>query len=49
MTVNEQQDPYAARPWVSAYPPGVPRDIDETQYSTLVDMFRSFFQVAKVG
>jgi long-chain acyl-CoA synthetase len=34
-------DPYAARPWIASYPEGVPADIDETSYTTLVDMFRT--------
>jgi long-chain acyl-CoA synthetase len=35
-----QNDPYAARPWLASYPEGVPADIAETEYSTLVDIFR---------
>jgi long-chain acyl-CoA synthetase len=34
-------DPYAARPWLASYPPNVPADIGEADYSTLVEMFRS--------
>ncbi len=33
-------DPYAARPWLASYPPGVPADVDEADYSTLVAFFR---------
>ena len=40
MTGTGQHDPYAARPWLASYPPGVPQDIDPSRYSTLVDMFR---------
>lgn len=32
-------DPYDARPWLKSYPTGVPADILETEYSTLVDIF----------
>ena len=32
-------DPYDARPWIKSYPQGVPADILETDYSTLVDIF----------
>lgn len=39
--MNSQDiDPYAARPWLASYPPDVPADIPEDQYSTLVEMFR---------
>jgi len=42
MTSAERRyDPYAARPWLASYPEGVPADIDESEYSTLVDMFRA--------
>ncbi len=40
MTGDPQHDPYAARPWLASYPPGVPHEIDPSEYSTLVDMFR---------
>lgn len=33
------RDPYTARPWLNSYPTGVPADIAETEYSTLVDIF----------
>jgi len=39
--VKLKNDPYAARPWLASYPPGVPADVDETSYSTLVELFRS--------
>ena len=35
------EDPYVKRPWLSSYPAGVPADIDESSYSTLVDMFNA--------
>ncbi|PPD05977.1 MAG: long-chain fatty acid--CoA ligase, partial [Methylocystis sp.] len=43
MTSAEQQreDPYVKRPWLSSYPAGVPADIDETSYSTLVNIFNA--------
>jgi long-chain acyl-CoA synthetase len=34
-------DPYASRPWLAAYPPAVPADIDANDYSTLVEMFNA--------
>jgi long-chain acyl-CoA synthetase len=40
MTSPEQLDPYAARPWLASYPEGVPADIPERNYSTLVEIFR---------
>jgi long-chain acyl-CoA synthetase len=40
MTSERQPDPYAARPWLASYPPGVPADIDPSACATLVDMFR---------
>ncbi|MGJ0507248.1 MAG: AMP-binding protein [Methylocystis sp.] len=40
MTSERQHDPYAARPWLASYPPGVPAEIDASAYTTLVDMFR---------
>lgn len=40
MTISDQaKDPYAARPWVEFYPPGVARDISGDSYSTLNDLF----------
>jgi long-chain acyl-CoA synthetase len=33
-------DQFAARPWLDAYPPQVPKVIDEAKIGTLVDMFR---------
>ncbi len=36
----EGPDPAAARPWLAAYPPGVPREIDVAGLGTLVDIFR---------
>ncbi|PWB90149.1 long-chain fatty acid--CoA ligase [Methylocystis sp. MitZ-2018] len=43
MTSAEQQreDPYVKRPWLSSYPAGVPADIDESSYSTLVNIFNA--------
>lgn len=41
MTGDRQHDPYAARPWLACYPPGVPHEIDPSQYSTLVDMLKT--------
>jgi long-chain acyl-CoA synthetase len=37
---TSQQDPYADRPWLAAYPEGVPADIDPAACATLVAMFR---------
>ena len=31
------------RPWLSSYPPGVPADIDETQYASLVALMEESF------
>ncbi|MBI1867845.1 MAG: AMP-binding protein [Methylocystis sp.] len=48
MTVaNQPNDPYATRPWLASYPPGVPAEIDAASYSTLTDLFRS--SVANYG
>jgi len=33
------------RPWLRNYPPGVPADIDPTQYTSLVAMFEESFRV----
>jgi long-chain acyl-CoA synthetase len=33
-----------ARPWLNAYPPGVPADIDITQYSSLVGLMEESFK-----
>ncbi len=41
MSQTDRHDPYAQRPWLAAYPKAVPADIDETDYSTLVDMFNA--------
>lgn len=38
---DRKDDPYAARPWLAAYPEGVPPEIDRSSYSTLVDMFNA--------
>ncbi|KLR57051.1 long-chain-fatty-acid--CoA ligase [Diaphorobacter sp. J5-51] len=32
------------RPWLSAYPPGVPSDIDPTQYASLVQLMEQAFR-----
>ncbi|QNP47565.1 long-chain-fatty-acid--CoA ligase [Diaphorobacter aerolatus] len=32
------------RPWLSAYPPGVPSDIDPTQYESLVELMEQAFR-----
>jgi long-chain acyl-CoA synthetase len=32
------------RPWLSSYPPGVPADIDPTQYDSLVQLMEESFQ-----
>jgi long-chain acyl-CoA synthetase len=32
-------DEYMERPWLRNYPPGVPAEIDPSQYASLVDMF----------
>ncbi len=40
-SADHLDDPYATRPWLASYPKGVPAEIDETQYSTIVDIFRS--------
>ncbi len=41
MSQTERHDPYAQRPWLASYPEGVPADIDDAEYSTLVDMFNA--------
>jgi long-chain acyl-CoA synthetase len=43
MTRPEQPlDPYAARPWLASYPPGVPAEVDaSTADQTIVDVFRA--------
>ncbi len=33
-----------ARPWLAAYPPGVPADIDPSQYASLVQLMEESFQ-----
>ena len=33
-----------ARPWLAAYPPGVPADIDPSQYTSLVQLMEESFQ-----
>jgi long-chain acyl-CoA synthetase len=33
-----------ARPWLAAYPPGVPADIDSSQYNSLVQLMEESFQ-----
>jgi long-chain acyl-CoA synthetase len=33
-----------ARPWLGAYPPGVPTDIDPSQYTSLVQLMEESFQ-----
>ncbi|MFO1102652.1 MAG: AMP-binding protein [Methylocystis sp.] len=38
---EHQEDPYAKRPWLSSYPAGVPAELDESSYSTLVDVFNA--------
>jgi long-chain acyl-CoA synthetase len=40
MASPDPHDPYAARPWLASYPEGVPAEIDESDYSTLVEIFR---------
>lgn len=40
-SIERRDDPYAARPWLASYPEGAPADIEESDYSTLVDMFRA--------
>ncbi|TLG78226.1 AMP-binding protein [Methylocystis sp. B8] len=40
-SVEQREDPYARRPWLSSYPAGVPADIDPSSYSTLVDVFNT--------
>ena len=32
------------RPWLKAYPPGVPADIDPSQYTSLVQLMEESFQ-----
>ncbi len=39
-SADKGYDPYAQRPWLRAYPPGVPAEIDEASYSTLTAMLR---------
>ncbi len=34
----------SARPWLSAYPPGVPADIDPGQYRSLVQLMDQSFR-----
>jgi long-chain acyl-CoA synthetase len=36
--------PTADRPWLKDYPPGVPADVDATQYSSLVALMEESFQ-----
>lgn len=38
---QHSDDPYAARPWLAAYPPDAPHDIGPEALSTLVDMFET--------
>ena len=38
---EHREDPYAKRPWLSSYPAGVPAELDESSYSTLVDVFNA--------
>ena len=40
IATDEAGDPYAARPWLASYPPGVPADIDESELPTLGAAFR---------
>ncbi|MFO1126644.1 MAG: AMP-binding protein [Methylocystis sp.] len=40
-SVELRDDPYAKRPWLSSYPAGVPAEIDESSYSTLVNVFNA--------
>jgi len=45
--MNEVTTPAAAtadRPWLSAYPPGVPADIDASQYASLVALMEESFK-----
>jgi long-chain acyl-CoA synthetase len=37
---EREHDPYAARPWLASYPPGVPATVDPESHSSIVDMFR---------
>ncbi|PPD43195.1 MAG: long-chain fatty acid--CoA ligase [Methylocystis sp.] len=39
--MTHQDDPYALRPWLASYPEGVPADISDSDYSTVVDLFRT--------
>jgi long-chain acyl-CoA synthetase len=41
MTDAEVNDPYAARPWLAAYPPDARPAVSPTDYSTVVDTFRA--------
>ena len=41
MTLIKNDDPYASRPWLASYPPAVQADLEENDYSTLVDMFNA--------
>jgi long-chain acyl-CoA synthetase len=39
----------ADRPWLGAYPPGVPADIDVDQYPSLVHLMEESFQKYAIG
>lgn len=43
MTTTTTPTPTADRPWLAAYPPGVPADIDDTQYGSLVALIDEAF------
>ena len=42
--MSDMNDLLADRPWLSSYPPGVPADIDPSQYASLVQLMEESFQ-----
>ncbi len=42
--MSDMSDLLADRPWLSSYPPGVPADIDPSQYASLVQLLEESFQ-----
>ena len=42
--MSDMSDLLAGRPWLSSYSPGVPADIDPSQYASLVQLMEEAFQ-----
>jgi len=42
--MSETTPAHADRPWLGAYPPGVPADVDVTRYTSLVHLLEESFQ-----